>query len=207
MRKNELYPRSRTRFGDPRGSARPPPPPGRRATALTPGSRLGYLAPMGTTIIAERRRTAPLVAAAALACALAAGGAGATLYKWTDANGRVVYSDQPPAGNVKVEIVGGAPPPDNPNAARDMANKDVEMKKAQRERTEEAAKSDQARADAVRRAGVCDQARAAVRMYQADNKIPLYRLNEKGERVLVGDDERRRKLEEQQKLAREYCVN
>jgi len=148
-----------------------------------------------------------LVAAAALACALAAGGAGATLYKWTDANGRVVYSDQPPAGNVKVEIVGGAPPPDNPNAARDMANKDVEMKKAQRERTEEAAKSDQARADAVRRAGVCDQARAAVRMYHADNKIPLYRQNEKGERVLVGDELRRRKLEEQQKLAREYCVN
>jgi len=161
---------------------------------------------MGTTIIAEGRRTAPLVAAAALVCALAAGAAGATLYKWTDANGRVVYSDQPPTGNVKVEVVGGAPPPDNPNAARDMANKDVEMKKAQRERTEEAAKSDKARADAVRRAEVCDQARAAVRLYQSDNKVPLYRLNEKGERILVNDEERRRKLEEQQRLAREYCA-
>ena len=160
---------------------------------------------MGTTIIAGKRRTAPLVAAAAFACALASGAVGATLYKWTDANGRVVYSDQPPTGNVKVEIVGGAPPPDNPDAARDLANKDVEMKKAQRERTEEATKSDQARAEAVRRAGVCDQARAAVRMYQADNKIPLYRLNEKGERILVNDEERRRKVDEQQKLVREYC--
>lgn len=173
---------------------------------MTPDSRLGYLAPMGTTIIALKRRTAPLVAAAALACALAAGAAGATLYKWTDANGRVVYSDQPPTGNVKVEIVGGAPPPDNPNAARELANKDVEMKKAQRERAEEAATTDKARADAVKRAEVCEQARAAVRLYQSDRNIPLYRLNEKGERVLVDDAERRRKLDEQQKLMREYCA-
>ena len=61
-------------------------------------------------------------------------------------------------------------------------------------------------ADAVRRAEICDQARAAVRMYQSDNKIPLYRLNEKGERILVNDEERRRKLDEQQRLAREYCA-
>ena len=27
----------------------------------------------------------------------------AATYKWTDANGRVIYSDQPPSGNVKVE--------------------------------------------------------------------------------------------------------
>lgn len=176
------------------------------AAALTTPARLGYLAPMGTTTIASKRRTAPLVAAAALACALAAGAAGATLYKWTDANGRVVYSDQPPAGNVKVEIVGGAAPPDDPNAARDLANKDVEMKKAQRERAEASAKTDKARADVVRRAEICDQARAAVRMYQSDNKVPLYRLNEKGERTPVNDEERRRKLEEQQRLAREYCA-
>ena len=39
---------------------------------------------------------------------------GAALYKWTDANGRVVYSDQPPAGDVKVDTVAGPPPPANP---------------------------------------------------------------------------------------------
>ena len=75
---------------------------------------------MDRTIRGAWRRAAPTAAAVAIACAVAAGSAGATLYKWTDANGRVVYSDQPPTGNVKVEIVGGAPPPDNPNAAREM---------------------------------------------------------------------------------------
>ncbi len=33
----------------------------------------------------------------------------AAMYKWTDANGRVIYSDQPPPGNVKVETI-NAPP-------------------------------------------------------------------------------------------------
>ena len=159
---------------------------------------------MDRTIRDAWRRAAPTAAAVAIACAVAAGSAGATLYKWTDANGRVVYSDQPPTGNVKVEIVGGAPPPDNPNAAREMANREAEAKKAQRERAEEAAKVDQGRADAIRRAEICDQARAAVRMYQGT--VPIYRLSEKGERVLVSDDERRRKLEEQQRLANEYCA-
>ncbi|MCC6869698.1 MAG: DUF4124 domain-containing protein, partial [Burkholderiales bacterium] len=41
-----------------------------------------------------------LLAAGALALA---GTSAAALYKWTDASGRVVYSDQPPTGNVKVE--------------------------------------------------------------------------------------------------------
>ena len=159
---------------------------------------------MDRTIRDAWRRAAPTAAAVAIACAVAAGSAGATLYKWTDANGRVVYSDQPPTGNVKVEIVGGAPPPDNPNAAREMANREAEAKKAQRERAEEAAKVDQGRADAIRRAEICDQARAAVRMYQGS--VPIYRLSEKGERVLVSDDERRRKLDEQQRLANEYCA-
>ena len=73
------------------------------------------------------RSARPALAAAmlGLGLALCAGGAAATLYKWTDANGRVVYSDQPPAGNVKYEIVGAAPPPANPNAVRDMAAQDA----------------------------------------------------------------------------------
>ena len=40
-----------------------------------------------------------------MALLLAAPSAVATTYKWTDAGGRVVYSDQPPAGNIKSEIV------------------------------------------------------------------------------------------------------
>lgn len=148
------------------------------------------------------RRSATVVA---LACVLAAAPAWAALYKWTDASGRVVYSDQPPGGGIKYDIVGGAAPPDNPNAARELANKEAAMKKAQRERAEEEAKAGKAQADATKRAEVCDQARAGVRMYQSDN-VPIVTMNAKGERVVVDTAERQRRLAEQQRLMREYCA-
>ncbi|MEO8487221.1 MAG: DUF4124 domain-containing protein [Betaproteobacteria bacterium] len=143
-------------------------------------------------------------ALAALAFALCAGPAIATLYKWTDANGRVVYSDQAPTGGVRFEIVGTAAPPDNPNAVREMANKDIELRKVQRERVEDAKKAEKTRADAGRRADVCSQAKAAVRMYQVEGDL-LVRIDEKGQRVPLDAAERQRRLSEQQKLAKEYC--
>src|SRR5512146_2750516 len=71
----------------------------------------------------------------ALAVALAAGiygaAASAALYKWTDANGRVVYSDQPPMNAAKAEQLRGAPPPANPNAAKELAQREADFKKRQ----------------------------------------------------------------------------
>ena len=45
----------------------------------------------------------PLLLGACMLAATCAGTAAAALYKWTDAQGRIVYSDQPPAANVKTE--------------------------------------------------------------------------------------------------------
>ena len=141
-------------------------------------------------------------ALAAVVLALALPALAAT-YKWVDANGRVVYSDQPPAGGVKYEVVGSAAPPDNPNAVREMANKDAELRKLQKGRVEDAQKAEKSRADAQKRADVCTQARAAARTYQSDQ--PLMTVNEKGERVYLEGAERSRRLAEQQRLVREYC--
>lgn len=140
----------------------------------------------------------------AVACAFAAGGAWATLYKWTDAGGRIVYSDQPPTGGVKYDIVGSAPPPDNPNAVRDMANKEAELRKAQKDRAEEATKAEKSRADAQKRADICRQARAGVRTYSNPNDT-LVTTNDKGEQVVIDAAERQRRLTEQQRLTKEYC--
>lgn len=136
--------------------------------------------------------------------ALTATAASAALYKWTDANGRVVYSDQPPSGNVKYEVIGGAAPPANPNAVRDMAAQDAEFRKRQADKAEEAAKSEKARAEAARRTELCTQARARVRLLQ-DESQPLVQLNEKGERVPMTAEDRRRGIEDQQRVLRESC--
>ena len=149
----------------------------------------------------SRRPVLTALAAVALACALPVL---AATYKWTDANGRVVYSDQPPPAGQKYETVGAAPPPDNPNAVREMAAKDAEIKKVQKERAEQASKADKSRADAQKRADICAQARTAVRTYQTEDT--LLTTNEKGERVALPLVERQRRLAEQQRLVREYCA-
>src|SRR6478735_6367775 len=101
--------------------------------------------------------TPRLVAAALAACAVAAAlPAAAALYKWTDANGRVVYSDQPPsAASVKAETLAAPAPAANPNAAKELAQKDADLRKRATERTEAAAKADKERTAKEQRAEEC----------------------------------------------------
>ena len=128
---------------------------------------------------------------AVLATAIASPIATAALYKWVDANGRVVYSDQPPA-HTKSELVGAAAPPANPDALKDLANKEAELKKRQADRAEDAQKSAKARADAQKVATFCTQARTQASGLRRTD-VNMYRLNEKGERVPM--DEAMRKAE------------
>jgi Domain of unknown function (DUF4124) len=120
----------------------------------------------------------------------AAGDAAAALYKWTDANGRVVYSDQPPPGNVKVETLNAPPPPANPNAAKELANKEMEYKQRQLESVEAGKKAEKERVAAKDLADNCAQLKASLAQLAGD-QVTLYRLNEKGERIVMDDAARR----------------
>ena len=131
-------------------------------------------------------RTSWLLAAAAFALGSAAfpDPVSAALYKWTDASGRVVYSDQPPTGDVKVETLQGPPPPANPNAVKEMAAKELEMKKRQADAAEKEKKSDSQRAEVAKKSEQCARMQAQIRQLAAE-QISLIRLNEKGEQVYV----------------------
>lgn len=126
----------------------------------------------------------------------------AALYKWVDGNGRTVYSDQPPIGNVKLEVVGAAPPSSNPDALKDMANRDAEFKKRQADRADDAKKSEKARADAQKLAAFCAQARAQSSGLRRSD-VSMYRLNEKGERVMMDDATRAAEAERLDKMVGE----
>ncbi len=134
---------------------------------------------------------------------LLAAPAAATLYKWTDAGGRVVYSDQPPPGDVKSEVLGPVPAPTNPNAAKELATKDAELKQRQAQRAEQGTKADKARVDAARKVDMCAQVRGQIRAYESD--VPIYRLDDKGERVYVDDAARQKERERLQAVQREQC--
>ena len=124
------------------------------------------------------------LAAAATVCVPPAA---AALYKWVDANGRVVYSDQPPtAPGIKAETLNAVAPPANPNALKELAQKDADLRKRQAERVETAAKSDKERVARDRRADDCARLADSVKQLSWGQVI-IYRANEKGEQVPMDD--------------------
>ncbi|HZI84360.1 MAG TPA: DUF4124 domain-containing protein [Casimicrobiaceae bacterium] len=125
-------------------------------------------------------------------CALTlAAPAAAALYKWTDENGRVVYGDTPPAG-VKAERVNAAAPPANPDAVRDMAAKDAEIKARQRARAEDAAKAEKAQADAKAKLERCAQIRGNIQTMRSGAAV--YKFNEKGEKIYLEAADREKSI-------------
>jgi hypothetical protein len=148
------------------------------------------------------------LAQAAVACALAATAlvalpALATTYKWTDANGHVVYSDQPPPGNVKAEMIGPAPPPSNPNAVKDMAQKDLELKQRQKDRTDAAVKVEKAKEVDTRRHDLCLSVRG--RLKEMREGKPVFRYDANGTRVILNDTERAIEMNKELAAEKTYC--
>jgi len=143
-----------------------------------------------------------LIVAALALCALPAS---ATLYKWTDASGRVVYSDIPPSGDVKVEIVSGAPPAANPNAVKEMAAKEVELKKRQTDAAEKEKKAEEKRVEVAKVAEQCERVRLQVKQLAAE-QVPFARMNEKGEMVYLDDSTRRKERDEAERWLRTNCA-
>ena len=155
---------------------------------------------------ADRASYATLTMAVALllGALCAASPASSALYKWTDANGRVVYSDQPPPGNVKVDTLSGPPPPANPDAMKELAAKEVESRKQQQDAAASAKKTAQQRVDAAKVAGTCTDARAELSRLSADQLL-LYSVNEKGQAVYMDDTERRRRREKLETFLKSNC--
>lgn len=143
---------------------------------------------------------------AALSVALAAVAAQAALYKWTDANGRVVYSDQPPPPSVKSETIAAPPPPANPNAAKELANKEADDRARKVQRAEEEAKAAKATADAQRKREDCGRVRGQVAMLVSEPNM-LYRSNDQGQPVYMDEAARLSRQQQLEAWLRENCAN
>ncbi len=152
----------------------------------------------------SRARALPALLAACLL--LAAGAAGATTYKWTDANGRIVYSDQPPPTSVKSEtVVAPPPPPANPSAVKDLAKQEAEFKKRQLDSADNAKKAESLRAENVKRNEMCTRAQGQIRTLSAE-QVQLVRQNAKGEDVYVDNTTRRKERGELEIWIKANCV-
>ena len=163
---------------------------------------------MRPTIVHQAFQTTRFASAVCVAvgAVLLAAPAAAALYKWVDANGRTVYSDQPPASTtIQAEKLNSVAPASNPNAAKELAQKDFEMKKKQAERADVASKSDKERAAKEKRAEDCTQIAGAIRQYSW-GQVVIMRVNEKGEHVAMDDAEREKEKARLEGIYKERCT-
>jgi hypothetical protein len=93
-------------------------------------------------------------------------------------------------------------PPSDPNAVRDMAAKDAEMKKRQQERVDEEAKDEKSRVDQNLLRRQCQQAAGRVKTMRTD-PARLYNYDEKGEKVYLDDAAREAAIAQNEKLMRD----
>ena len=146
--------------------------------------------------------TTALIAAAAALCALPAS---AALYKWVDANGRTVYSDQPPSSStIQPEKLNPVAPASNPNAAKDLAQKEFEMKKRQSDRADAATKSDKDRVAKEKRTEECTQVANTIKQLSW-SQVVMLRANEKGEQVPMDEAAREKEKVRLEAVYKEHC--
>ena len=105
--------------------------------------------------------------------------AGAQLYKYTDKDGKTVYTDQPPASADSKQIRVQTAPADAPKSA---VQKDKDLQKGRDAKKDEAKKADDAAKVAQQKEANCTVARQQFQHYQDGGKI--YKYNAAGEREL-----------------------
>jgi len=139
----------------------------------------------------------------------------AELRKWTDADGKVHYSDQPPPANVKAKILrttpvagslmnaSGVAASSAPAAPKTIAEAEAELKKAQQAKKEIAEKAAQEQAKIEANKSKCADLQQGILTLQSGVRVQV--LNAKGERTYMDDNQRQQDLAKAQQNFTTYC--
>ena len=175
------------------------------------------------------QRSVPIAVALALASASAAAPVQAQ-YQWRDENGRMTFSDLPPPASTPPARVlraparpapqaptapsAAAPLPQTGAALRDAggpgasqpasaADRELEFRKRQLERSDAERKQAERRAQAERNARACEDARGSMRVLESGMRIT--QVNGNGEREYLSDEARERKLAAMRQDIEQQC--
>ena len=143
--------------------------------------------------------------------------AGAQTYKWTDAEGKVHYSDQPPPANAKEQAMvkprkpsastpaASAPTEKGASTAKNKTyiEQEADFKKRQVETAEREAADKKKAAEAAEKKQNCEQARSQVKNLQSGGRIT--RTNAQGEREYLNDAQIAQEIERGKKSVDSWC--
>jgi len=138
--------------------------------------------------------------AAALTLFLAAAAPATEVYRWTDADGKVHFGDQPPASgadSISVRAAGSSVDPSRQERTRRLLQ-EFETERAERK----ASAAEQARADAER-ATACEDARN--RHFEYQHSGYLYLWDENGEKRVLSDAQHRKARAEARADVDKWC--
>lgn len=149
-----------------------------------------------------------------LAFALIAPLTHAQVYKWVDKDGKVQYSDQPPAPNQTTSAPQRLTSTTSSSAATPAASgekpaaekapdKNKEFEKRRIDATEKAKKEEDAAKLALQKQERCDEAKGNVKSLESG--IRISRTDANGERTFLDDDQRAKELERTQKIMADAC--
>lgn len=159
---------------------------------------------------------------ATLALTAVSGLSQAEIYKWKDKDGKVRYSDTPPPSNVKQEAIAGkkksvaptgkeplapaaaVPTAATPKNSEPPANPE-DLAAEQRRNNAEVEKNNklEKEAEAKRKAENCSAAKANMETYTQGGRV--YKMNEKGEREYLDDEDFKAGREKAQQEINENC--
>ena len=143
---------------------------------------------------------------------------GAQTYKWTDADGKIHYSDQPPPANAKEEVTIKPRKPSAPTTSaspsasekgaatarpKTYIEQEAEFRKRQVETAEREAAAKKKAAEAAEKKQNCEQARAQVKNLQSGGRMT--RANAQGEREYLNDAQIAQEIERGKKTVDSWC--
>ena len=112
--------------------------------------------------------------------------ASAELYKYTDSNGKTVYTDQPPPSTDSTQVkVQPSSPAGSPQ--KSALDRDKELQKLRDKSRDDAKKSEAAAKNAQIAEERCNQATGRYNALAQGGRISKF--NQQGEREMMGDDE------------------
>lgn len=142
---------------------------------------------------------------------LSSASAFAQLHKWVDAEGKVIYSDQPPPANVEAtvlrptsgEAAGDGAASDEPETPKSIAEREAELRKALQERKEasDRAAREQARAEASE--ADCIALKRNLEMLKEGMR--MMEIDEDGERYYLNDAQRQQRIVKTQQDINTHC--
>ena len=138
-----------------------------------------------------------------VAVLLAVGAANAEIYQWKDKNGKTIFSDTPPVGNVTDQKKISSDSGNNAVTPKTTADKDLEFRKRQKDSQDSAEKLKKEQDAAAALQENCTNARRYLKSLESGERIAS--RDEKGDRYFMDDAQRTQETAKAQQAVQTSC--